>query len=73
METLPLTPIENVDRLMAVAQESAEELKKAIMIIRSRDRIIAVAIDALTEIGKKGDPAAIKALGDMRAIHQEYA
>jgi len=72
VETLPLTPIENIDLLMAVAQESDEALKKAIAIIRSRDKIIDAAIDALAEIASRGDPAAVKALGDMRAIHQEH-
>lgn len=70
METLPLTPIENIDRLMSVAQASAQELSKAVAIIRSRDKIIEVALEALTELAETGNPTAINAIADMREIHR---
>ena len=73
METLniPVDPIENVERLMAVARESAEQLGKAVEIIRERDKQIDIAINALLELSMTGSRVAADALVAMKAEHDK--
>ena len=73
METLsiPVDPIENVERLMVVARESAEQLGKAVGIIRERDKQIDIAINALLELSMAGSKVAADALIAMKAEHDK--
>lgn len=69
--TIPIDPVENVERLMAVARESAEQLGVAVGIIRERDKQIDIAINALLELSMTGSRVAADALIAMKAEHDK--